>query len=79
MPKPRVVTIVATISTTADDERIRAAILAALEVPLEEHDTKLIPCGWAPDADTISDALDVDCTGARTEVTVLDLNPGLSA
>jgi hypothetical protein len=30
---------------------------------------RIVPCGWAPDADTIADSVDAD------EVVVVDLNP----
>lgn len=77
--EPRLVTVVATIRTTADEARIRAAFLNAIETPLEEYDTALVPCGWAPDPDTIADCTDpLDPDEADLHrVEVIDLNPGL--
>lgn len=73
MAQTRVVTIVATIRTTADLDRIRAAFLGVVEVPLEDYDTELIGCDWAPDRDTIMDAVNLL---DDESFEVVDLNPG---
>ena len=64
----RVVTIVATVTVPswATDDQLAEMFTAYLV----REGASLIPCDWAPDADTISDAV-----GGRP-VTVVDLNPG---
>jgi hypothetical protein len=47
---------------------------AAIEVPLEEYETELVGCDWAPDPATVADAVGVD----YRDLTVLDLNPSRS-
>ncbi|MEV4437512.1 hypothetical protein AB0K09_00595 [Streptomyces sp. NPDC049577] len=46
-----------------------ADLQAAVEQALAGLRARLVPCGWAPDPDTIGDVM-----GARS-VTVVDLNP----
>lgn len=62
-------TVVATVNRPADvsEERLRAAVEETLAV----LGCELIPCGWAPDPDTIAECSEVD------EVSVVDLNPAL--
>lgn len=67
-PAPQVVTLVATgkLPAHVDLEEFAERIGWALR----DQGLDFIGCDWAPDADTIQDA--VDATGP---VTVLDLNP----
>lgn len=70
------VTIVATVrvlargteaATAEAVDRLRSAVLDTLA----DQGAELVPCDWAPDGDTITDAI-----GQERPVTVLDLNPG---
>lgn len=59
-------TVVATVDLGGvPRERVEAEIRAALA----KLGARLVPCGWAPDPDTIADHTDAD------RVEVLDLNP----
>lgn len=53
-------------ATAAAVDRLRDAILDLLA----EYGAELLPCGWAPDGDTITDAI-----GGGRPVTVVDMNP----
>jgi hypothetical protein len=55
-------TIVATVDTELSEDEIRFRIDAALD------GCELIPCNWAPDPDTISDATDF------RDIHVVDMN-----
>lgn len=70
------VTVVATVrvpargteaTTAAAVDRLRSAVLDTLAA----EGVELVPCDWAPDGDTITDAI-----GQERPVTVMDLNPG---
>ncbi|MEU0078518.1 hypothetical protein ABZY58_11530 [Micromonospora tulbaghiae] len=65
-PAPHVVTVVATLDLGNVPP---AAVEAEIRATLARLGARLVPCGWAPDPDTIA-----DCTGAD-RVDVLDLNP----
>lgn len=77
----QIVTVVVTVqmlkrgSAEAEAEaldRLRSRLLATID----EEGAEVIPCDWAPDADTIGDCVDnPDGADLPVHVEVLDLNP----
>lgn len=65
----RAVTLVATLDIGDDDAR--ASFESAFRNLVFEHGLTLLPCGWAPDAESI-----LDVTPGVDDVDVLDMNPG---
>jgi hypothetical protein len=63
-------TVVATLDLS--DEATRTMFEQALRALVTEHKLNLLPCGWAPDPDSILDA-----TPDASRIIVLDMNPGL--
>lgn len=82
MPSTRYVTIVATVAVP-DDALWDKILASSMHDLVEAHGLRLVPCGWAPDPDTIADAIgpvdggteNVDPVGLAARVTVLDMNP----
>lgn len=69
----RIVTVVMTVNA-------RNAVTLSAEILklLEAQQAELVGCNWAPDADTIVDALPEELAqviGAQGEYEVIDLNP----
>jgi len=67
-PEPRLVTLVVTVRSDLSEDDLAQAVR---DVVQDDLGAEIVPCDWAPDADTITDAV-----GDGSEpVVVIDLNP----